>query len=56
MKRILDPSFRYTPSYDTDLRKTFERIRREQKVPALEGVPKDAEEANVVRLDSRKAG
>lgn len=29
MKRIFDPSFRYTPSYATDLRKTFERIRRE---------------------------
>jgi hypothetical protein len=28
MKRILDPSFRYTPSFDTDVRRTFERIRR----------------------------
>jgi hypothetical protein len=26
MKSVLDPSFRYTPSYDTDVRKTFERI------------------------------
>ncbi len=30
-KRLLDPSFRYTPSYGTDLRKTFERIRRERE-------------------------
>lgn len=30
-KRLLDPAFRYTPSYSTDLRKTFERIRREQQ-------------------------
>jgi hypothetical protein len=30
MKSILDPSFRYTPSFETDVRKTFERIRREQ--------------------------
>ena len=30
MKRILDPEFRYTPSYDTDLRATFERARRER--------------------------
>jgi len=30
MKSILDPSFRYTKSADTDLRKTFARIRREQ--------------------------
>ena len=29
MKSILDPSFRYTSSLDTDLRKTFERIWRE---------------------------
>jgi len=27
VKWIFDPSFRYTPSYATDLRKTFERIR-----------------------------
>jgi hypothetical protein len=31
MKSILDPSFRYTKSVDTDLRKTFARIRREQQ-------------------------
>ena len=30
MKSILDPSFRYTKSVDTDLRKTFARIRRER--------------------------
>jgi len=29
MKSILDPSFRYTTSIETDLRKTFARIRRE---------------------------
>jgi hypothetical protein len=29
MKSILDPSFRYTPSVRTDIRKTFARIRRE---------------------------
>ena len=28
MKSILDPSFRYTRSVDTDLRKTFARVRR----------------------------
>ena len=30
MKGIFDPSFRYTPSFATDVRKTFERIRRGQ--------------------------
>ena len=29
MKSILDPSFRYTNSLQTDLRKTFARVRRE---------------------------
>jgi len=31
MKRILDPSFRYVPSHETDVRKTFERIRKERE-------------------------
>jgi hypothetical protein len=31
MKSILDRSFRYTPSAETDLRRTFARVRREQK-------------------------
>jgi len=32
MKSILDRSFQYTPSAQTDLKKTFARIRREQRV------------------------
>jgi len=31
MKSILDRTFRYTPSFETDLRKTFARIERERK-------------------------
>jgi hypothetical protein len=34
MKSILDPSFRYTPSFNTDLRKTFARIRRDHRQEA----------------------
>ena len=30
MKSILDPSFEYTPSAETDLRKTFAKLRRRQ--------------------------
>jgi hypothetical protein len=30
MKSILDPTFCYTSSLHTDVRKTFERVRREQ--------------------------
>ena len=33
VKWIFDPSFRYTPSYATDLRKTFERIRMAASQP-----------------------
>jgi hypothetical protein len=32
MKSILDRSFRYVPSLQTDLRKTFARIRRERQL------------------------
>lgn len=31
MKSILDPAFRYVPSNETDLRKTFARVYRQQK-------------------------
>ena len=31
MKSILDPTFNYTPSASTDLRKTFARVRREMR-------------------------
>jgi hypothetical protein len=31
MKSILDRSFRYVPSLQTDVRKTFERIRKERE-------------------------
>jgi len=34
MKSILDPSFRYTASFNTDLQKTFARIRREHREEA----------------------
>jgi hypothetical protein len=36
MKSILDQSFQYTPSFDTDLKKTFARVRRLDK-DMLEG-------------------
>jgi len=34
-KSILDPTFKYVPAAETDIRKTFARIRREFKPPAL---------------------
>ena len=47
MKRILDPEFHYRPSFDTDLKQTFERVRREQQ-PQLRAL------AQVERLDDRR--
>ena len=39
---ILDKNFRYVPAAKTNIRRTFERIRREQK-------ERDAKAAQVVR-------
>jgi len=36
VKHILDSSFRYKPSFDTDVRKTFERVRKQQHDKARE--------------------
>jgi len=51
MKSILDPSFRYTMSVETDLRKTFARIRREQQKQAR---AHDAGTGVVLALGQRK--
>jgi len=31
MKHILDSDFQYRPSFATDVKKTFERVRRQQQ-------------------------
>jgi hypothetical protein len=36
MKSVLDPTFRYTPSTHTDLRKTFARLKREARAHAAQ--------------------
>ena len=56
MKSILDPSFRYTPSLQTDVRQTFERIRMEREGQArAAGLSAERAGENVRRLDTRKA-
>lgn len=51
MKSILDPSFRYTSSVETDLRKTFARVRRElRKYPPHKANVAADEKLKVVAL------
>jgi uncharacterized protein (DUF2342 family) len=38
VKSILDPAFRYIPSFNTDLQKTFARIRRDHREEAERAV------------------
>jgi hypothetical protein len=52
MKSILDSAFRYTPSAQTDLRKTFARLRREQRQADLMRVK--ARVANVTVLPTKE--
>jgi hypothetical protein len=52
MKSILEPSFKYRPSSQTDVRKTFERIRREQAEERRRQAPAAAS-ATVKVLDRR---
>jgi hypothetical protein len=55
MKHILDSSFRYKPSFDTDVRKTFERIRRQQQTQAREQAKPNAEvKVKVLQLEQLK--
>jgi len=53
MKSILDPTFRYTPSVQTDVRKTFARIRRELRQNARQEAEGEIK-ANVLSLPRRQ--
>ncbi len=55
MKSILDPTFRYTSSANTDVRKTFARIRREQKQRERALAAANAS-SNVLVMEARRAG
>jgi hypothetical protein len=57
MKSILDPSFRYINSVDTDLRETFARVRRELHQQSQEPSTMGIEVTRrVLPFRSRKAG
>ncbi len=55
MKSILDRSFRYTNSVETDLRKTFARIRREQRTREQAVAAAEADSLNKIRPFRQKA-
>ena len=55
MKSILDPTFRYTPSVQTDVRKTFARIRRELRAQEAKAGSEAEIRANVLSLPRREA-
>jgi hypothetical protein len=56
MKSIFDPSFRYKPSFETDVRKTFERIRKEQQLQGRRGsaAANSGTTVKVLTLDQKK--
>jgi hypothetical protein len=56
MKHILDSEFRYRPSFDTDVRKTFEKVRRQQQVKDREQQPAELSEpkVKVLKLEQLK--
>ncbi|MGZ8203191.1 MAG: hypothetical protein ACXWUB_08070 [Burkholderiales bacterium] len=57
MKSILDPTFHYTSSANTDLRKTFARVRRElRKQEAKSASPGDREASNVSPMFQHSGG
>jgi hypothetical protein len=55
MKHILDSEFRYRPSFDTDVRKTFEKVRRQQQVREREHTASQPEiKVKVLKLEQLK--
>ena len=55
MKSILDPTFRYVPSVQTDVRKTFARIRRELRAGDAKTGHEPPTAGNVLSLHRRQA-
>jgi hypothetical protein len=58
MKSILDPSFQYVPSAATDIRRTFERVRREMAEAGTQrgARPPSARGLRVLPIAPAKAG
>lgn len=56
MKSLLDPGFKYEPSHDTDIRRRFERMKRERAARGRQDEANRIEAlAKVEKLVTRKA-
>jgi len=57
MKTIFDPSLRYTSSFNTDLKRSFAKIRRAQREETVKAAPLTAASLdNVSSITRRTAG
>lgn len=54
MKSLLDPTFKYVPSVETDIRKTFARVRREARREATSVLPPRDRAPNIALLFGEK--
>ena len=50
MKSLLDPTFKYVPSVETDIRKTFARVRREARREVSTFTPPPPDRAGKIAL------
>ena len=55
-KSILDPEFKYVPSQKTDIRKTFARIKAEQKKATKIPVVQEVQSLNLLQYQKRYKG
>jgi hypothetical protein len=54
MKHILDSGFHYRPSFDTDVRKTFEKIRRQQQAKERQAAEGREPQVRILKLEQLK--
>jgi hypothetical protein len=54
MKHILDSDFHYRPSFDTDVRKTFEKIRRQQQAKERQSAEGREPQVRILKLEQLK--
>ena len=55
MLKITDKSFRYTPSFNTDLRKKFRKLEQERRAAEAQSEDSDAALHSVVPMLARRS-